>query len=361
MCYRFECILHPIAILPPNVFKIFHLWIYNVVLGFEKYAKVTSGFSIRKMVSYFNQLVLKWQNYFSTPILSLLHFFCKRAFSISNKTNYLQELAIRPNKQAAFLVGSNLISNILSYIFLLSMARLLPPDSFSSMQSLFSVLMIGMMAGLPVRLAVAKSFASGAMASSEARNFVVSRFYQLRFWILGAFILSWIISPTVSDILGIHNKIAVFFILLCLLLDLSLQFLQAVFQGTFHFRRLGYLTIINPFFKLLFSVILLVLASSYLSPDTNNQQVAIPALGLFLSTLITVIIGIVFIRQFKSLEKNQEANQEVNQELKNKIPENGIKLLTLDTFLLTALHLSFSIISQIDIIIANKYLPPSER
>ena len=232
------------------------------------------------------------------------------------------------------------------------MARLLPPDSFASMQSLFGVLMIGMMAGLPVRLAVAKTFASGEIDSSKATGFAVSCFYRLRLWILSGFVLSWLVSPTISKILGIQSKIAVFLILLCLLLDLSLQFLQAIFQGTFQFRRLGYLTILNPFFKLSFSVLLLLFASSFLSSDSKSQWVSIPTLGLFLSTLITVMIGLVFLRPFK-LSKAQP-------DVKEAFP-NNISILNLDTFLLTALHLSFSLLSQIDIIIANKFLPLSER
>jgi O-antigen/teichoic acid export membrane protein len=299
-----------------------------------------------------------------------------RTIFISKKNNPSLKTDINPSGQAAFLVGSNLIANVLSYLFLLSMARLLPADSFASMQSLFSVLMIGMMAGLPLRLAIAKSFGSGELDSRQIQSLVASKLYRFRFVILGGLFFCWLLSKPISHFLGVSSDTAVFFVLLCLILDLCLQCLSAVLQGAFQFKSLGYLTIVNPLFKLVFSILLIYLSLSTINSVSGKIWVSIPAIGILLSTFLTVTIGFLLVRRLPSRRpsntfqldapKPNEALhfQKMHLEDRLQYPERlqkGFQILNFDTLLLTILHISFSFISQIDIIVANKFLPINDR
>lgn len=154
---------------------------------------------------------------------------------IKNTKNLTKALITHPLfSGSALMIGGSLGINAINYVYHLLMGRLLGPEGYGVLASLFSILYIISIVPMSSSFAIVK-FISSAKDAKE-RTAIYLAIKKLLWKIGGAgFIVTILLSPAIADFLHIPEKLSVFLIGPIIFFSLITLVNQASMQGILRF------------------------------------------------------------------------------------------------------------------------------
>lgn len=178
----------------------------------------------------------------------------------------------------------NVLASALNYLCQLVMMRVLSVESFGTVNTIFSFMMIVAVPGTTLTMTVAKYFA-GANEESNRHGYLRKQFavvLVLTFLVL-AFLL--VVQNALANILSIQDKIVLNFALVLAALGYFHPFYLGVFSGNKCFVLVGLYSLFIPLYKLI------AVGVAYVCTNSDSLRLHVVLIGMIIGVFMTAGFG----------------------------------------------------------------------
>lgn len=237
-------------------------------------------------------------------------------------------------KTTTVLFGLNILASALNYICQLVMARVLSVESYGTVNTIFSFMLIIAVPGTTLTMIVAKYYASDNRLFGN-RFFLKKQIMNVIILTGAISVILLILSGYLSRILSISDK----YVLIFAILLASFGFFQPLYSGVFSGNRCYILVGIYSLFIPLYKIIAIIIAYVYTLNDILRLYVVLTL--MFIGVVITAVYG--HIKSYSLLHK-EETN----------IHSDGT-LYSRDDLHTLFLNLSIMLYMNIDVLVVRYY------
>lgn len=188
---------------------------------------------------------------------------------------------------STILFGLNMIASALNYICQLFLARVLSVDSFGTINTIFSFLLIVGVPGTTLTMIVSKYYAGwDENKNKEKKTEFIARVLK-DISILGIFVfcILVVLSPVLSKVLLIDSKIVLFYTFILGALSLYQPIYSGVFSGNKKFILVGIYSLFIPLYKII-SII-----GAYFYSNIDYKRLNGILFIMVIGNIITILYG----------------------------------------------------------------------
>ena len=242
-------------------------------------------------------------------------------------------------KGSLIVLLSSVISNIGSYVYHLAMGRMLGPEDYGILESMFSLIYFLSIPLSVLGIVIVKFVSQYSSEESKLSGFVKNIINKASRYSLYISLMLLIIYPAVNRLIRFDSFLLYFTIILLFYLGIFPQVFSATLQGLLKFKEMGILSIINSWTKVIFAFIFVYF----------GLKVFGAMFGILVSVIISIILGLIIVRKYVNLKNFKEVR---DYDLRKNFGSYSLAVMLS--------NLSMISLFSTDIILARIFLPPIE-
>jgi len=175
--------------------------------------------------------------------------------SLSGFFSFLKGNAFARN--SAILFAGTMAMNVINYVFHLVIGRMVTPEAYGEVESLFSLLAVVSVPALTVSI-IATRYAAKAKADKNAeQGRQLFHYLEKKILLYGSsmLLLSLLLAPFVRDFLNLHSVLPIVLIFVTIFLAFFTSAIAGIFNGWQSFSKANTLNISGTGLKLVFGVL----------------------------------------------------------------------------------------------------------
>lgn len=228
----------------------------------------------------------------------------------------------------------NIMASALNYLCQLLMARVLSVESYGTVNTIFSFMMIIAVPGTTLTMIVAKYYA-GANAISNRKGYLNKQLVVVFTLTIVVFLILFGSKNLLASTLHIYDSATLLLAFILSALGYFQPLYSGVFSGNKHFILVGIYSLFIPIYKLA------AVGVTYIYSDDDNLRLHILLVVMVLGTVITTVFG-------------QVKSNSIVGKIKKKSTYSG-KLYSADDFNTLILNLSLMLYMNIDLLTVRYY------
>jgi O-antigen/teichoic acid export membrane protein len=201
---------------------------------------------------------------------------------VINISSYRQAiLKDRLARQSGVMFIATTVAGVLSYIYQVYMGRALGPEQYGVFGALFAIFYMIMVTSQTLSTTSARFVSKFIGEGKEIGFFLLGSLKRMAFLGLIVSILFFALSGEIASLLKIHDSRPVMILALILFLTWIQPINGGALRGLQRFKALGFVSVSNAFFKLIFGILLVAFGLG-----VSGALFGV-VIGLFLATLIS--------------------------------------------------------------------------